>query len=364
MKLKPLNILSILYSKPNYLLAMRIFLKIGLILIFILNSCSEKPQKNGSGKKYLDSASIEILDEEIRIVLNPENKFEILSEGHDWTEGPLWLDEQEKLLFSDIPRNSVYSWSENDGVEIYLNPSGFTGENYKGSEPGANGLLLDSDGNLILCQHGNRQVARMNSPLDQPKPDYISLVNSFNTKKLNSPNDAVYHSKGQLFFTDPPYGLAGRMEDPEKELDFQGVYRLEKSGELFLIDDQMTRPNGIGFSSDEKTLYVANSDPKNPVWNSYKLDSLGHIESKEIFFDASDLVSKRKGLPDGLEVHPKGYVFATGPGGVLILNKEGKHLGTLLTGQPTSNVAFNSDHTSLFMTANSYVLRLKLINQF
>lgn len=339
---------------------MRIFLTTSLLLAFLMGSCSEKPKKNALKKKYLDSASVEILDEEIRNVINPENRFEILAEGHDWTEGPLWLDEQGKLLFSDIPRNTVYSWSENDGVEIYLKPSGFTGENYKGSEPGANGLLLDSDGNLVLCQHGNRQVARMNSPLDQPKPKYIALVNTFNTKKLNSPNDAAFHSNGQLFFTDPPYGLAGRMEDPEKELNFQGVYRLKKSGDLVLVDDQLSRPNGIGFSSDESFLYVANSDPDHPIWNRYTLDSSGQVLSKELFFDASDLVSERKGLPDGLKIHPKDYLFATGPGGVLIFNKEGKHLGTLLTGQATSNVAFNKDHTSLFMTADSYVLRLNL----
>ncbi|MCA0932723.1 SMP-30/gluconolactonase/LRE family protein [Lutimonas saemankumensis] len=339
---------------------MRIFLATGVVLTLLFGSCSEKPKKSEAKKRYLDSATIEILDEEILNIVNPENKFEILSEGHDWTEGPLWLDEQGKLLFSDIPRNTVYSWSEKDGVEVYLNPSGFTGENYKGSEPGANGLLLDPEGNLVLCQHGNRQVARMNSPLNQPKPEYISLVNVYDNKKLNSPNDAAYHSNGQLFFTDPPYGLAGRMEDPEKELSFQGVYRLEKSGKLTLVDDQLSRPNGIGFSSDESILYVANSDPENPIWNSYHLDSMGQVKSKELFFDSKALASEREGLPDGLEVHPKGFVFATGPGGVLIFNKEGSHLGTLLTGQATSNVAFNGDHSSLFMTANSYVLRLNL----
>ncbi|WKK66254.1 SMP-30/gluconolactonase/LRE family protein [Lutimonas zeaxanthinifaciens] len=338
---------------------MRFFLTSGLILTLFLSSCSEKPKKS-EAIKYLDSASIEVLEEELKNVLNPETRFEILSEGHNWTEGPLWLKDEEKLLFSDIPRNTVYSWSENDGVEIYLKPSGFTGENYKGSEPGANGLLLDSDGNLVLCQHGNRQVARMNSPLDQPKPEFISLADNFENKRLNSPNDAAYHSNGQLFFTDPPYGLAGRIEDPAKELDFQGVYRLEQSGEVVLLDDQMSRPNGIGLSSDESILYVANSDPDNPIWNAYHLDSVGRVKSKELFFDASVLLSERKGLPDGLKVHPRGYLFATGPGGVLLFNKEGKHLGSLLTGQHTSNVAFNSDHTILFMTADSYVLRLKL----
>ncbi len=333
-----------------------IFTLIGLILL----GCKEKIKETKSEANILDVGYIEVLDPELNKVLDPANQLEILSKDHSWTEGPVWLEDQKTLLFSDIPRNAVYSWNKENGIKEYLNPSGFTGENFEGSEPGANGLLLDPEGHLVLCQHGNRQVARMDSSLDDPKSEFTTLVNSYEGKRLNSPNDAVFDSKGSLYFTDPPYGLAKRMEDPQKELDFQGVFRLLKSGELSVIDHELSRPNGIGFSPDEKVMYVANSDPENAIWMAYEMDEAGDVVSKNIFFDATALVKTEKGLPDGLKVTTEGYLFATGPGGVFIFNPSGKHLGTIKTGRATSNVAFNSDQTELFMTADSYVLKLTL----
>ena len=333
------------------------------ILIFgtlLLFSCKEKTTKVEPLVNYLEEGSISLEDDELLNILNPENRLEILSEGHDWTEGPLWIEDQKILLFSDIPRNTVYSWNDTTGVQVYLKPSGFTGENFEGSEPGANGLLLDPDGNLVLCQHGNRQVARMTNPTTDPKPEYDLLVKAFDGKRLNSPNDGVFDSKGNLYFTDPPYGLPKRTEDPLKELKFQGVYRYGASGDLHIMDAELSRPNGIAFSPDEKTLYVANSDPDHAVWIAYDIDDDGGILSKRIFYDVTSLTSKEKGLPDGLKVNDEGYLFATGPGGVLIFNSEGKRLGTIRTNQPTSNVAFNKDQSALFITANSYVLKLKL----
>jgi gluconolactonase len=334
-----------------------LYMLFGILLFF---SCNEKNTKVEPVINYLEDGSIEVIDDELLKVLNPENRMEILSEGHYWTEGPLWIEGEKTLLFSDIPRNAVYSWNENSGAQVYLKPSGFTGENYEGSEPGANGLLLDPNGNLVLCQHGNRQVARMTNPTTNPKPEYVSLVDSFDGKRLNSPNDGVFDSAGNLYFTDPPYGLPKRMEDPSKELKFQGVYRYGVSGDLHILDAELSRPNGIAFSPDGKTLYVANSDPDHAVWVAYDVDEDGGILSKRIFYDVTSLTSKEKGLPDGLKVNDAGYLFATGPGGVLIFNSEGKRLGTIRTNQPTSNVAFNKDQTELFITANSYVLKLKL----
>ena len=330
------------------------------LLAIVLMGCKEKPKETISKAEVLEQGYIEVLDQELKKVLNPENKMEILSQDHDWTEGPLWLDEQKMLLFSDIPRNTVYSWSEEYGVKEYLKPSGFTGEHFEGSEPGANGLLLDPEGSLVLCQHGNRQMAKMISGVDDPKPDFTTLVSNFDGKKLNSPNDAVFDSNGNLYFTDPPYGLAKRMEDPEKELEFQGVYRYDPSGDLHILDAELSRPNGIAFSPDEAVLYVANSDPERAIWMAYDIDKESGILSKKIFYDVTELTSSGKGLPDGLKVNDAGYLFATGPGGVLIFNPSGKHLGTIKTGRATSNVAFNSDQTVLFMTADSYVLKLHL----
>lgn len=331
-----------------------------IISLLIFTCCTKEKKINPPKIDFLDTAYVEVLDKELNQLLDSTSKLEILSRDHSWTEGPLWVEEHQMLLFSDIPRNTVYSWTANEGLMEYLKPSGFTGENYQGSEPGANGLLLDQEGNLVLCQHGNRQMARMMAPLDNPVPKFMSLVNNFDGKKLNSPNDATFDSKGNLYFTDPPYGLAGRMDDPAKELVFQGVYRLDRSGDLHIMDAELSRPNGIAFSPDEKVLYVANSDPDRAIWMAYDIDTESGILSKKVFFDVTALTSQEKGLPDGLKVNDAGYLFATGPGGVLIFNPKGKHLGTIRTGRATSNVAFNSDQSVLFMTADSYVLKLNL----
>jgi len=333
---------------------------ISLLMLTMVAGCKKEKEITQTKTNYLGVAYIEVLDEELNQLIDPRSKLEILSEGHSWTEGPLWLEDQKMLLFSDIPRNTVYSWTKENGVKEYLKPSGFTGEHFEGSEPGANGLLLDPEGSLVLCQHGNRQMAKMISGIDDPKPDFTTLVSNFDGKKLNSPNDAVFDSNGNLYFTDPPYGLAKRMEDPKKELEFQGVYRSDPSGDLHILDAELSRPNGIAFSPDEKILYVANSDPERAIWMAYDIDKESGILSKKIFYDVTELTSSEKGLPDGLKVNDAGYLFATGPGGVLIFNSSGKHLGTIKTGRATSNVAFNSDQTVLFMTADSYVLKLDL----
>jgi gluconolactonase len=338
---------------------MKIYI-ISLLMLTLVAGCKKEKEITQTKTNYLDVGYIEVLDEELKQLIDPTSKLEILSEGHSWTEGPLWLEDQEMLLFSDIPRNTVYSWTKIEGVKEYLNPSGFTGEHFEGSEPGANGLLLDPEGSLVLCQHGNRQVARMISGVDDPKPEFITLVNNFDGKKLNSPNDAVFDSDGNLYFTDPPYGLPKQMEDPEKELAFQGVYRYDPSSDIHIMDAALSRPNGIAFSPDEKILYVANSDPERAIWMAYEMDKESGILSKKIFYDVTDLTASEKGLPDGLKVNDAGYLFATGPGGVFIFSPSGKHLGTIKTGQATANVAFNADQTVLFITADSYVLRLNL----
>ena len=263
-------------------------------IIALAIGCKKEKTNPAPTINYLDVGYIEVLDEELNRLIDPTSKLEILSQGHDWTEGPLWLDDQKTLLFSDIPRNTVYSWSKDNGVQEYLKPSGFTGEHFEGSEPGANGLLLDSQGSLILCQHGNRQVARMNSDINDPKPEFTILVSDLDGKKLNSPNDAVFDSDGNLFFTDPPYGLPKQMEDPEKEISFQGVYRYDPSDDLHIMDAELSRPNGIAFSPDEKILYVANSDPENAIWMAYDMDKESGVLSKKIFYDVTELTATER----------------------------------------------------------------------
>lgn len=304
--------------------------------------------------------SIEVTDQKLNTVLDSTAPIEVLAEGYSWSEGPLWLPEQKMLIFSDVPKNTIYSWSEEKGAGVYLTPSGFTGEKFEGSEPGSNGLTLNNQGELVLCQHGNRTVSVMKADLSDPKPEYEYLAETYEGKRFNSPNDLIYDRDGNLYFTDPPYGLPGRMEDPSKEIDFQGVYRVSPDGVVTLLTDELTRPNGLALSPDEKTLYVANSDPERAIWMAYELDDTGKIQSEKVFYDVTDWVPKAAGLPDGLKIDDQGNLFATGPGGVWILSPEGKHLGTIKTGEATANCAFNEDKSVLYMTADSYLLRLKL----
>ena len=304
---------------------------------------------------------IERIDAELDQVVSKEAVVEILAEGFDWTEGPLWLEEEGMLIFSDIPPNTIYSWNEQAGKQVYLTPSGYTGEAARGGEVGSNGLVLSPDGKLLLCQHGDRRLATMNAPLGSPKPDYLTIVDNYQGKKLNSPNDAAFSTNGDLYFTDPPYGLEKNIDDPLKELPFQGVYRLDTKGELTLLTDQMTRPNGIALSNDQTKLYVANSDPESAIWMEFEVQKEGTLNEGRVFYDATEWVGKTKGLPDGLKVHPSGNIFATGPGGVWIFDAEGKQLGMVRTGQATSNCAFGNNYQYLYITADMYLMRLPLI---
>ncbi len=293
--------------------------------------------------------------------VSPGAKLEVLSEGHDWTEGPLWVDSEKMLLFSDIPKNSIFKWSQSQGESsLYLKPAGYTGTSRREGEPGSNGLILDQKGHLVLCQHGDRRMARLIGGLQDPRPTFEVIVDNYQGKKLNSPNDAIYNDVGDLFFTDPPYGLEGNIDDPLKEIPFQGVYRVKAgSNTAELLVDSLTRPNGLAFSPNGKILYVANSDPKKAIWMAYDYDGT-KLSNGRIFYDVTPLVGAEKGLPDGLKVHSSGALFATGPGGVWVFNPEGVVLGKLKTGEATSNCAFDSDEKQLFITADMYLLRLTL----
>ena len=310
------------------------------------------PSKQDAVVHILDSAALEILD--------PEAKLEILSTGHIWSEGPLWLEKQQTLLFTDIPNNAIFQVKDGQS-SIYLQPSGYTGTTQRGGEVGANGLALDPQGRLVLCQHGDRRMARMDAPLEQPAATFATLADNFQGKKLNSPNDVVFDKDGNMYFTDPPYGLEFNMEDPAKELDFQGIYCLKTDGELVLVDS-ISRPNGITFSPDQDKLLVANSDPQLAIWYIYDLVAPGKVENRRIFFDATEYVGKDgyKGLPDGMKMHTSGILFTTGPGGVWVFDQNGKPLARIETGEATSNCALSTDEKTLFMTADSYVLKMAL----
>jgi gluconolactonase len=343
----------------KYLRALLLFSIYGCILPFFFQ-CQTGPQEEATEKEYATTGSIERLDPALDAIILPGTPIEILAEGFEWSEGPVWVELHQMLLFSDIPRNSIFKWTEEDSITLYLSPAGYTGDADRGGESGSNGLLLDPEGNLVLCQHGDRRVARMSAPLDDPKPEFETLAGEYDGKRLNSPNDAAYHSNGNLYFTDPPYGLEGNVDDPEKEIPYQGVYRWHPDGTLDLLLDTMTRPNGIAFSPGDKTIYIANSDPDYAIWMAYDVQEDGTLANGRLFYDATSNVGEEKGLPDGLKVNRNGYVFATGPGGVWIFDPSGKLLGRILTGEATANCAFNADESVLYITADMYLLRLRL----
>ena len=323
-----------------------------IAVLLVLFSCSSQKLKK--------DAAIEINNVKLSEILDVATDVEILAKGFQWTEGPLWLPSENKLILSDIPTNSIFEWSEKRGKKLYLNPAGYTGNEERGGESGSNGLLLNAKNELVLCQHGDRRIVKMNAPHSNPEADFETLVDNFQGKKLNSPNDAVFHKNGDLYFTDPAYGLPLNIDDPAKELDFQGVFKVDKNGEVTLLISELSYPNGIAFSPDYSKLYVANSDPEKAIWMVYDLDENGLPGDGKLFFDATDKTKSLKGLPDGLKVHKNGWVFASGPGGILIFTAAGEHLGTIMTNEATSNCAFNPDFSELFITADDYLLRVKL----
>lgn len=303
---------------------------------------------------------IERLDPRLDVVIAPDTAIEVLAMGFEWAEGPVWMpadgDREACLVFSDVIRNRIHRWRPRSGVDVFLEPSGFTGRGDYGREPGSNGLAVDRKGRLIACEHGDRRVSRLER--DGGKK---TLADSYDGKRFNSPNDLAIHSSGAIYFTDPPYGLPKQWDDPRRELDHCGVYRIAADGGTTLLCDTMTRPNGIAFSPDEATLYVAQSDPRAPLWKAFAVRADGSLDDGKTFFDAARLAKERRGMPDGLKVDSRGILFATGPGGVLILTPDGIHLGTILTGRATANCAFGDGGGALYITADDLLCRVRLV---
>lgn len=314
-----------------------------------------------SNTEYPTTGSVQGLDPRLDRIIAPGALPEILAEGFDWSEGPLWLPEQQKVIFSDVPANSIFEWSEQEGLKLYLKPSGYTDTIARGGETGSNGLLLDGEGRLVLCQHGDRRMARMMAPLDAPEARFETLAGSWGGKKFNSPNDAVFRSNGDLFFTDPAFGMEFRYQDPRREMEFTGVFKVGTDGSVTLLSDQLNAPNGIGFSPDESQLYVANSGGEpGPVWMVYDVAQDGTLSNTRIFCDASAASDTLQGGPDGLVVREDGIIFATGPGGVWVLDPDGELLGIIKTGQATSNCTLDAKNRYLYMTADMYLMRIRL----
>lgn len=333
------------------------FLACSLTLALVAAAVSWLPQSTvRAEEKKMTIGSIDRKNPKIDELIPKDAKIEVLAAGFKWTEGPVWDKKGQALLFTDIPNNRVMRWSPKDGLREFLKPSGYTGTApFKGEEPGANGLAFDKSGSLILCQHGDRRVARLGAG-----GKFVTLVDKYTGKRLNSPNDLVFMKNGDLLFTDPPYGLPGQMKDPAKELDFQGVYRLKPDGTLVLLTKEMSRPNGIGLSPDEKTLYVANSDPDKAIWMAFPIKGDGTLGTGKVVHDSTAEVKAMKpGLPDGLKVDQKGNVFATGPDGVFVFAPDHTLLGKIVIGDKNANCAFGDDGSTLYICANDKLVRVR-----
>ena len=306
--------------------------------------------------------SIERLAPEFDSLVAPGVEMERLAEGFDWSEGPVWLRREQAIVFSDVPKNIAYRWSEADGLGVFLHPRGYTGHSRNDKELGSNGLATDRGGNLLLCQHGNRQIARL-VRREGTNGVFEAVVPHFQHRRFNSPNDLVVTRKGDLYFTDPPYGLNGLNDSPLKELMFNGVYLARKSGEVVLLTTEMTFPNGIALSPDEKTLYVNQSDSKAATITAFPVLPDGTVGEGRVFFDATPRVAGNKGLPDGLKVDERGNLWTSGPGGILVISPEGKLLGVLNTGEATANCAWGNDGRTLYITADSKLIRIRTLSR-
>ncbi len=298
--------------------------------------------------------SIERLDPALDRIIPPGAVIEKCASGFNWSEGPTWFGKA--IVFSDVPENIIYKWAPGDtAATILMKPSGMMTPREGFREQGSNGLTVDAEGRLVICQHGERRIARVEKDGKQ-----TVLADKFEGKRFNSPNDLAYRKNGDLYFTDPPYGLDKLNESPLKELSFNGVFRIAKDGTVTAVIKDLTFPNGIAFSPDEKILYVAVSDQKHTNIMAYDVQPDGSVANGREFFDAE--AAKKSGLKggcDGMKVDATGNLFTTGPGGVLIISPAGKHLGTLLTGQQTGNCAWGDDGASLYICADMFLCRVK-----
>jgi gluconolactonase len=324
--------------------------------LILMVSCNNR-QKTDSSESDLEPFKIEVYDSDALTIIDSDATFEILAKGFYWTEGPLWVDELQAVLFSDVPANKIYKWSERDSLSTYLESAGHSGEENINSGQGSNGLILDMENRLVICQHGDRRIARMDADLKTPETQFITIADNYKGKKFNSPNDLAMDRAGNIYFTDPPYG---RPENKTGEIGMNGVFKVSPEKEVSLLLDSLAWPNGIALSLDQQTLYINQSDPDNPVLYSYEITADGSLTNGKILFDFITLAENASGLPDGLKIHKSGNIFATGPGGVHIISPEGKHLAAIKTGKSTANCAFDTDQKYLYMTTTDLLIRVRL----
>ena len=301
----------------------------------------------------ISAGSVLTVDPALAAIVPANYKIEKLKGGFTFVQGPVWVREGGPfLLFSDIPENGIYKWMPDGTVTDFLKPV-FTGEYEEGRLIGSSGLTLDSENRVVIAEQGGRRISRR-----EKDGSLQVLAEDYDGKRLNSPNDLVYKSDGWLYFTDPPFGLLMQDGDPQKELDFNGIFRLSPDGRLELLAREQTRPKGIAFSPDEKTLYVSNSDPNQKLWMAYDVNDDGSISHGRVLLDVTSEMTS--GLPDGLKLDKQGNLFAAGPGGVWIFSPQGRRLGTIQPEEVPANVAWGDDGKTLYMTARTGIYRIRL----
>jgi len=306
----------------------------------------------------IDGATIDRWDPAMDAIVPKDWKIEKLAEGFGWAEGPIWVKSGGYLLFTDVPGNKMWKWSEKGGLEKFLDPSGAANPDMNvWREAGANGLAILDKKSILLADTGNRGIQKLDLKSKKKTP----VAMSFEGKKFASPNDVTRMKNGVIFFTDPPYGFKKFDAAPEIEIKFNGVYRMGKDGKVTAIEKELYRPNGVALSPDEKTLYVTQSEPTKAIIMAYALDAAGNVTGKKLFHDATDLVNAQSpGLPDGITVASDGTVFTSAPGGILVLSKDGNRLGRINDGSPTANCKFGDDGKTLYLTSKDMLARIRL----
>lgn len=323
---------------------------VAALLVMELTACAGSPDRVGM------PVEARLIPHETRFdrLIPPGTVVEKIADGFTWVEGPVWHREGGYLLFSDIPSNRIMRWKAGEGVTVYLSPSGYTGRTpFTGKEPGSNGIALDAEGRVVFCAHGDRRIIRV-----EPDGSRTTLAFRYDDRHLNSPNDLVFKSNGDLYFTDPPFGLPGAFDDPGKA-PYQGVYRTSPDGTITLVIKDVKAPNGIAFSPDEKTLYVSDVDPDRAAWLAYEVQPDGTATNGRVLFHATRWRKDPYFGPDGFKLDRHGNLFGARPGGINVIGPDGVLLGTIETGRPTSNLAWGEDGSVLYVTGGSAVYRIE-----
>jgi gluconolactonase len=331
-----------------------------LVVAAMVAACSGSAvaAEQGVTPVKIDAGRIDRWDPAMDAIVPKDWKIEKLAEGFGWAEGPIWVSKGKYLLFTDVPGNKMWKWSEKGGLEKFLDPSGAANPDLGvWREAGANGIAIYDSKSIIYADTGSRVIQK----LELKSKKKTAVATSFEGKKFSSPNDVIRTKSGVLFFTDPPYGFKKFDAAPEKEQAFNGVYRRAKDGVVTVIEKELVRPNGVALSPDESTLYVTQSEPTRPIMMAYSLDKAGNVTGKKLFHDFSDLMAPdAPGLPDGLAVAKDGTIFTSGPGGIIVLSKDGKRLGRISDGKPTANCKFGDDGKTLYLTSQNMLARIRL----